>query len=118
MLRSASVLEIPPVASRAVAVAIAPRPENSLCTDGLTCHVLSMGSFHTDFLTATSTPLTGAGTIWNILGNYYEYNQSNTPQQADALAIMQDWGMVSQDFRGALSLGLKELSKDLENVRR
>ena len=75
-----------------------------------------MGSFHTDFLTATSTPLTGAGTILNILGNYYEFNQSKTPQQADALAIMQDWGMVSQDFRDSLHLGLKELSKELENV--
>ncbi len=71
-----------------------------------------MGSLQTDFLTAPSTPLTGIGTILNIRGNYYEYNESVTPQQADAWAISQDWGMVFQDLNRASITGLKELARD------
>ena len=76
-----------------------------------------MGQFYTDFLTASSTALTGAGTVCGIAGNYYEFNRSSTPQQADAKAILQDWGMVFQDVESSWLHSLKGLSLELDNVR-
>jgi len=52
----------------------------------------------TDFLTVTSTSLTGAGSLLNFSGNYYSYNVSETPEEADRKAIFADWCMVGNDF--------------------
>ncbi len=69
-----------------------------------------MGQFTTDFLVAKSTVVTGAGTVFNISGNYYEYNQARTPQEADALALISDWGIVLQDLNTSFVPALKKLA--------
>lgn len=57
----------------------------------------------TDFLTARSSFLTGFGSAINIAGNYYLYNISPTPAEADELALKADWERVGEDIRIAAS---------------
>ena len=38
------------------------------------------------------------GTVLNIAGNYYGFNYSKTPQEADIKAFNKDWETVSKDL--------------------
>ena len=38
------------------------------------------------------------GSVLNIAGNYPGYNASDSPEEADCLALEADWQMVGQDF--------------------
>ena len=60
-------------------------------------------NIRTDYLTARSSFLTGFGSAINLAGNYYLYNTSPTPAEADELAIRADWARVGQDIRDAMS---------------
>jgi hypothetical protein len=71
-----------------------------------------MNRFATDFLTSTNTFWGGAGTILNIRGNYYKYNSSSTPAEADAKAIYHDWAMIGQDMKDAIDEGKKKILLD------
>ena len=68
--------------------------------------------FQTDFLTANSF-LIGWGSIYNLAGNYFEYNDSESPEEADAMAIMNDWYVIGQDIGNSLSKFEKEVEKQL-----
>ena len=57
----------------------------------------NMGEVKTDFLTPTSSTITGIGSAFNIPGNYYFYNNSKTPQEADYRAIKSDWKITGYD---------------------
>jgi hypothetical protein len=52
----------------------------------------------TDFLSSTPSFLSGAGTVINLAGNYYEFNVSNSGFEADRKAIENDFRMVGQDI--------------------
>jgi hypothetical protein len=67
--------------------------------------------FKTDFLCASSSFLTGMGSVVNLRGHLYDYNSSDDPDQ---LAIAQDWQMVGQDMRDAL----KKAEKEFEPIAR
>jgi hypothetical protein len=67
--------------------------------------------FKTDFLSASSSFLTGMGSVVNLRGHLYDYNSSDDP---DELAIAQDWQMVGQDMRDAL----KKAEKEFEPIAR
>ncbi|MEQ1860220.1 MAG: hypothetical protein ABMA13_09810 [Chthoniobacteraceae bacterium] len=54
---------------------------------------------YTDFLVADGSYLTGAGTVFNLGGEYFLYNRSGSPAVADARALRQDFAMVGQDIR-------------------
>lgn len=56
----------------------------------------------TDFLFATPSYITGAGSVLNLSGNYYEFNTSPSGEIADMRALESDWGMVGQDFDEAI----------------
>lgn len=56
----------------------------------------------TDFLFSTPSFLTGAGSIFNLAGNYYEYNLSSSGEEADSRAMQCDWAMVGNDLSNAL----------------
>ncbi len=58
-----------------------------------------MNRIHTDFLFATPTLLTGAGTVMNLAGNYYKFNSSKSGTEADAIAIQQDFEMVEPSYK-------------------
>ena len=53
----------------------------------------------TDFLTATSTFLIGMGSACGVAGNYYQFNNSEDPDQVAAAV---DWQIVGQDVQAAL----------------
>jgi len=58
--------------------------------------------YRTDSLFANMSLITGLGSPMNIAGNYYNYNLSKTPNEADGLAIEQDWGVIGQDIAKAV----------------
>lgn len=58
--------------------------------------------FNTDFLFTTPTYLTGAATIFNIAGNFYEYNESSSDEEADYKAISNDFNIIGNDLKNAI----------------
>lgn len=68
----------------------------------------------TDFLFSTPSFLTGAGSIFNIRGNYFRFNTSSSPELADMRAIQSDWCMVGRDLRGAYEEYRKQLVHENE----
>ena len=66
--------------------------------------------YATDFLFASSSLLVGMGSIFNVPGNYFEYNYSKSDDEADTKAIESDWGMIGQDIiESASSNSTKQL---------
>jgi hypothetical protein len=57
-----------------------------------------MGNFRTDFLTATPSMLIGAATVFNLAGRFCEFNASSSGEEADTMALRQDWAMIGQDI--------------------
>lgn len=57
-----------------------------------------MGITRTDFLFATPTIIGGAATVFSIAGLRHEYNRSETPEQADCVAISSDWAVIGEDI--------------------
>lgn len=55
-------------------------------------------SYSTDFLFSTPSFLSGAGTVMNLAGNFYEFNSSESGFEADEKAIQNDFRMIGQDF--------------------
>lgn len=56
-----------------------------------------------DFLFSTPNFLVGAGSVMNIAGNYYSFNESESESEADAKAIENDFRMVGQDIYNVLN---------------
>ena len=63
--------------------------------------------YKTDFLTANSF-LIGMGSVFNVAGNYFKYNCSETAEEADGLALANDWCIVGQDISDAMENFEKE----------
>ena len=59
--------------------------------------------YRSDFLFSDRNFLTGMGSVFNLGGNYYEFNVSESPEEADSRAIASDWGVVGQDLRVAIA---------------
>ena len=55
--------------------------------------------------------LTGLATVLNIGGNFFEYDYSESGQEADRKAIQNDWGVVGQDLEYAIGKFEKENPK-------
>jgi hypothetical protein len=60
------------------------------------------GHIQTDFLTADSSVITGMGSAYNLGGNFYGFNYSKTPAEADQKALLSDWIIVGQDIDNAM----------------
>jgi hypothetical protein len=59
--------------------------------------------FNTDFLFTSPNFLTGAATIFNLAGNFYEHNSSKSEDEADCSAIANDFKIVGNDLEKTLS---------------
>lgn len=59
--------------------------------------------YHTDFLTANSLVI-GMGSVFNIAGDYFRYNSCETGEEADRLALANDWLMVGQDIKNTMTV--------------
>ena len=57
-----------------------------------------MSRICTDYLTASGSTLVGAASAFAISGGFFGFNFSKTPEEADAVAIHQDFAMVGQDI--------------------
>lgn len=60
-----------------------------------------MKRYRTIRLFHRTSVLHGIGSIFNVVGNYYHFNYSNSGQDADRKAIEYDWGVVGNDIRKA-----------------
>lgn len=67
--------------------------------------------YRTDFLFPNSSFITGMGSVFDLTGNYYSFNTSKTPEQADFKAIESDWGVVGDDIKKSVD----EMKKQLAN---
>ena len=65
----------------------------------------------TDYLVATPSFLTGAGSVFNLAGGYFRYNTSSSPASADASAIRRDWLSVAADLREAMKQSKAEVAR-------
>ncbi len=63
-----------------------------------------------DFLFSKSTFWDGIASVLNLPGNYYEFNTSKSPEEADKKALISDWENVGEDIRQAR----KRFEKDNE----
>jgi hypothetical protein len=57
----------------------------------------------TDFLFSRTGFLTGAGSVFNLAGNYYEFNSAESAEEADRRALAADWAVVGQDVSFAIT---------------
>lgn len=57
----------------------------------------------TTFLFTSSSFFSGAATVINLGGNYYLFNFSRTPDEADNYALRNDFTVISQDFTESLN---------------
>ena len=62
----------------------------------------------TDFLFTSPSFFIGIGSIFNIAGNYYDYNTSESEIQADIRALKSDWNMIKKDFEEAKKTFMKK----------
>lgn len=57
----------------------------------------------TDFLFAKSTFVSGIGSVIDLGGTMAMFNESSSPEEADYLALANDWAMVGNDIRTAMT---------------
>ena len=50
----------------------------------------------------------GVGSVFNVAGNYYEFNRSSTDEEADSKAIESDWGTIGKDLENVFNNEPKE----------
>ena len=55
-----------------------------------------------DFLFAQPSLASGVARVFDLFGQFDDYNSSDTPQDADAKAIAADWLIVGQDIADAI----------------
>ncbi len=53
------------------------------------------------FLFPKPTFVIGMGSVFNVGGNYYEFNSSNNELEADLFALRNDWECVGNDIKKA-----------------
>jgi hypothetical protein len=49
------------------------------------------------------------GTIFNIWGNYFGYNTSDSKDEADGRALKSDWGVTGDDLKAVLDRIFNEI---------
>ena len=72
-----------------------------------------MGISRTDFLFSTPSFWEGVGSSVAIAGNYYGFNRSRTPNEADYRAIFSDFAVTGKDIVDAAnSVGLDAIENE------
>ncbi len=57
----------------------------------------------TNFLFPRTSAIVGMGSLLNIAGNYFEFNFSESGEDADSKALENDWNMIGLDIEYAIS---------------
>ena len=63
----------------------------------------------TDFLFAQPSLASGAARLFDLWGQFDDYNRSDTTDEADGKAIAADWFVVGQDLSDAIEQNESEL---------
>ena len=71
-----------------------------------------MGNLRTDYLVAQPSFWSGMARVLDLWGLFDAYNESTTPEEADALAMYLDWRITGEDICDAAREFQKELSED------
>jgi hypothetical protein len=69
---------------------------------------------HTGFLFATPSFLMGAGTVMNLAGSYYKFNDSENDAEADFKAIENDFAIIGSDISHSIELFEKQYNTTIE----
>lgn len=56
----------------------------------------------TDFLFSRTSFLVGAGSVFNLAGNYFSFGYATSGSEADTKALASDWNVVGLDLENAL----------------
>lgn len=67
-----------------------------------------MGRWPTDFLFAEPSLVSGAASVLDLSGTFSSYNNSDTGEEADSKALLNDWYNVGQDIREAAALNVEK----------
>ena len=67
--------------------------------------------YKTNILFERASFLKGMGSVFNISGNYYEFDYSESALIADAKAIKSDWDVIGQDIKDAADHHLQKSNK-------
>ena len=70
-----------------------------------------MGTF-SDLLFARPSFLEGVARLLDLGGTLNEYNESNSPEDADLVALRSDWEALGQDYRSALTSVIRDARVD------
>lgn len=62
-----------------------------------------MNKSFSNFLFPDYSFISGAGTVINLAGNFYDINYSKDENEADQIAMKNDFAMVGQDIREAIN---------------
>jgi hypothetical protein len=62
-----------------------------------------------DFLFAQPSFASGAARVFDLFGQFDDYNISDTPDEADAKAIASDWIVIGQDMADAIEQNESEM---------
>ena len=54
--------------------------------------------YYTTFLFPKANFISGMGSVFNLPGNYYNFDYSETPEEADSKAVGNDWGVIGDDL--------------------
>lgn len=73
--------------------------------------------FSAGFLFSTPPFLSGAGTVMNLAGNFYEFDSSDFGFEADGKAIENDFLMIGQDFSNTIEKIKDEIEHDASDAR-
>jgi len=60
------------------------------------------------FLFALPSIAEGIGSVIDFAGSWHVYNESQTPRQADARAIYNDWKAVGKDIHTSMDIVMEE----------
>ena len=63
---------------------------------------MSKKKYRTDILYPKSTFWMGFGSVLNISGKYFEFNYSESAEEADFKAFENDWGVIGDDIKNSI----------------
>lgn len=63
--------------------------------------------YKSNFLFPRTSMLHGIGSIFNVSGNYFEFDYSQSENEADYKAIENDWGVIGNDILSVIN-GMQE----------
>ncbi len=64
---------------------------------------MSKKKYRTDILFPRPNMITGAGTVFNLAGKYFEFNVSASGEEADNIALSNDWGIIADHFKAVIA---------------